>query len=142
DLDLEMPLRGVRPGDFLIGVSVEHCRVVDGAPLVVRRCRFRGGQIAVQLADDKGDSAGAVVRENDFHDVFRAVLLMGSWQRVAVVGNIFRGSLCGFQLEMLGARSGDLLLDNNTFVDGTYAIRLVDSDVKGRLVCRNNLMLN
>jgi hypothetical protein len=142
DLDLELPHRAFRPEDLLIGIDVESNRVAAGSPLVVRRCRFRGGHSGVQLLDANGDSSGVILRENEFTDVLRGVLVRGTWGRVAVVGNSIRGGMCAIQLEMLGEKAADLLLANNTFVDGTYAIRLADSDVRGGVSCRNNLMLN
>src|SRR5262249_48434696 len=55
DLELRLPVRRLREGELLIGVTVEHHQIDAGAPLVVRRCRFQGGLASVQIFPRDGE---------------------------------------------------------------------------------------
>jgi hypothetical protein len=83
------------------------------------------------------------VRENRFIDSAVGVSLVGQIQQIQVVGNSFSNfQLCGVQLERPIPDTRDVLIANNTFMDGTSAIRLWGPRVAGANIrISNNLIL-
>jgi serine/threonine-protein kinase len=126
-----------------VGVSLEDLQLKKGeVPVVIRRCRFRGGYAAIQ-AFGKQPVASILIRDNDFQASALGVAMSGSVRRVCVAGNTFHGlRASALQIEHLMSDSEDLLLANNTMLACGAALRLWDTGVRGKnvQVC-NNLVL-
>jgi len=111
-------------------------------PVAVRRCRFTGGKIAVQVSGRR-PCRGVIIAGNDFSAPALGVLAVGSLNRVHVLGNTFReAEASAVQFEDVGPDTADVLVANNTFFAGRGALRLWDSGVQGKGVeVRGNLVL-
>jgi serine/threonine-protein kinase len=139
ELDVERP-----PGHRGVGVALSNMPEAEGAPVVVRRCVFRGGVTPVLLDGRGSPCRRALLRDNSFEDCGRGIFLTGDLNRVAVVGNRFRGVINGgVAIYRLGAGSTDLLVANNTFHDCGTAVDVEDTQARpGQARFLGNLTLS
>jgi hypothetical protein len=134
ELELELP-RAVKK---TIGVRITAVKA-EGSPIVLRRCRSRGGYRVLHLSGQFGPCSGVVVLQNTFTLAGQGVWVGGAVSRIQLVANRFENcAMSGIVAEHVDS----LLVFNNTFLECKAAILVGGTAVKGRNVqfC-NNLVL-
>jgi hypothetical protein len=134
-------ITGHTPGAVLEDLDIQTAVIMNGAvinveqkedekPLIIRRCSIavQGDGLIVSgplgtLAEGR-HFGGVLISENRITNVgYRGLMLIGTLQRVLVVGNLVTGCGQGLQTQDLGAETEAILFANNTSYANGYAFR-------------------
>jgi nitrous oxidase accessory protein NosD len=135
-----------------VGVSVEALAADrTDAPVMVRRCSFRGAQKGVQVSGRSNvgnptPCGRVLVQNNDLQNCEFGVYVVGAVHDLHVVGNRIEGCpSSGVFLTDVYEGTRDILIANNTFVENRRGLRFFDdlrkTDRGERIAVRNNLFL-